>query len=183
MIEAEVRSLLTKEQYGRILSYLQEHTKFIEEDDQVTYYFEGPADVRLQQTKTSTKLWYKKGKLHEPAREETEVIFKRDDFKKVVHIFEAWGHPISIPWYRKRYTFAWDDVSVMLDYTRGYGYILELEKKVEPKEVDVTVTRLRKMLASLQLEELSREAFDKKYYEYKNNWRQLLNEDPEMSEL
>ena len=47
-IEVEVRSLLTKEEYERLLVFFRKEGKFIEEDDQVSYYFDTEQDLRIQ---------------------------------------------------------------------------------------------------------------------------------------
>jgi len=63
-------------------------------------------------------------------REEIEIRFDRNEFEKLERLFLALGLNVEIKWFRKRHSFKWADIDVMLDYTNGYGHIIELESKV-----------------------------------------------------
>ena len=119
--------------------------------------------------------WLKKGKLHDEAREEIEIKFNREDFEKIEKLFLSCGLNIQIKWFRKRNQFNWNGIKVCLDYTKGYGYILELEKLSfkENKEKDLEL--LKQKLKELNIKITSKEEFNKKFEYYKNNWKNLVD--------
>src|SRR3989344_4635528 len=105
MYEVELRSFITPEKYNELLSFFQKEAQFLSEEEQTTYYFDAPVDLRLQQNKSFCKLIIKKGSIHDEVKEEIEVPFARDDFKKVHDLLLALGYNVSIQWFRKRFTF------------------------------------------------------------------------------
>jgi predicted adenylyl cyclase CyaB len=184
-IECEIRSFITKEQFEKLLDFFNKNALLCPDgatdgqaDEQITYYLsrEGKkdCDLRIQQNKNYSKIWMKKGKIHDESREEIEVKCKRGDFEKLEKLFLTLGYKIEIKWFRARYSFKWDDIDVSLDYTRGYGYIIELEKKCSEDETDKTADYLKSKMAELGVALTSREEFDKKYLYYKENWRNLV---------
>jgi len=63
---------------------------------------------------------------------------------------------------------------VSVDYTKGYGYIIEVEKKTEGSKRQ----EIKELLAS-RLEELGvaltpRDKFEKQYQYYKRHWKKLV---------
>jgi len=83
-IEVEVRSFITKEKYDDLLKFFKMYAEFVKEDYQETYYFDSDADLRIQKNNFFSKIWLKKGKIHDDFREEVEIKFKREDFKNLV---------------------------------------------------------------------------------------------------
>ena len=134
-IEVEIRSFLNKEKFNELLEFFKQEGKYLGEDYQETYYFDCEEDLRIQKNKNYSKIWLKKGKLHDDHREEIEVKFDTNYFDTLEKLFLGLGHNIEIKWFRTRHTFDWENLSVMLDYTKGYGYILELEKMSNEEEI------------------------------------------------
>jgi len=176
-IEVEIRSFITKEQYESLKERLKKEADFGGEDEQVTYYFDSKQDLRIQKNSNFSKIWLKKGDIHDEHREEIEIICKKEDFEKLEQLFLELGYNIEIKWFRKRLTFKWNDVDVMLDYTKGYGYIIELEKMVAPTEKETTVAYLKEKMKELGVTLTPKEEFDKKYRHYKENWKNLVEQD------
>ena len=140
-IEVEIRSFISEEEYERLMKFFKENSEFLVEDDQITLYFSGNEDIRIQKSKKFAKVWMKRGKIHDEHREEIEVKFKTEEFDKMLKIFTYLGYEIEIKWIRKRNSFKWDDIDVMIDHTQGYGYIIELEKISNEKDkLTITVT-------------------------------------------
>lgn len=175
-IECEIRSFITKKEHDALLKKFKKEAKFLVEDEHVTYYFDSPQDLRIQRNKTYAKVWLKKGKLHDDHREEIEIKVPLDDFDKLEQLFLALGYNISIKWFRTRNSFHQDGIDIALDYTKGYGYIVEFEKLTTPDEATATTTMLKEMMHKLAIAPTAKEVFDKKYQEYKTNWRELLGE-------
>ena len=173
-IEVEVRSFIIKEKYDDLLKFFKRNAEFVKEDYQETYYFDSDADLRIQKNNFFSKIWLKKGKIHDDFREEIEIKFKRDDFKNLERLFLELGFNVEIKWFRKRYHFKWGGIDVMLDYTKGYGYIIELEKMSQGEDKEEILKMLNKKLTSINVNPTPKEEFDKKYKYYKENWKKLV---------
>ena len=175
-IEVEIRSFISPEKYQQLLDFFHKKGKFISDDYQESYYFDAEEDLRIQRNNTHAKIWLKKGKLHDEHREEIEVKFDKNSFEMLEKLFLTLGYNVNIKWFRKRHTFEWQSISVMLDYTKGYGYIVELEKmsSEEGKEKDLQL--LKEKLQKLNIPLTSKEEFNDKYQYYKENWRKLVTE-------
>lgn len=177
-IEVEVRAFITDDQYRMLVDMLRSSCKEHEEDDQVTYYFTGPSELRIQQNKRYSKVWLKKDKIHDDAREEIEVRVPREDFGKLENLFKALGFEVEIKWFRRRHEFAWDGMKVTLDFTKGYGYILELEKTVTVEsEVEKAKQELTEKMLTLGIDPTPKEIFERAYAWYRENWRSVVGED------
>ena len=88
-------------------------------------------------------------------------------------LFNALGNNIEIKWIRKRNEFDLNGIKVCIDYTKGYGYIIELEKLSSEEEKDKVLIELKDKLNELNIPLTPREEFDERYNYYKENWRRL----------
>lgn len=172
-IEAEIRSLITQNQYKQLFKFFKKEGKLLGEEKQISYYFSGKRDLRIQKTDSYAKIWLKKGQMHDDFREEVEIKIDIKDFEKTKKLFESLGYKVEIKWIRVRNIFSWDGIKVMLDNTKGYGYIIELEKICQESKKEKTVSMLRAMMNLLKVVETKKEEFDKKFEYYKKNWRRL----------
>lgn len=172
-IEVEVRSFVSEEQFKQLLEFMKKNAKPAGEDNQVSYYFSGPADLRIQKCDDYAKLWLKKGKIHDRHREEFEVKFAREDFDNLEKLLEALGYEVEIKWFRDRKRFQWDGTKVTLDITRGYGFIIELEKLTDSGDEDKIHSELEDKMKELGVEVTPRKVFDTRFEQYKKNWRSL----------
>ena len=175
-IEVEIRSFISAEKYQELLAFFHKEGQFVSEDYQETYYFDTEQDLRIQRNNTHSKIWLKKGKLHDEHREEIEIRFGKEDFEMLEKLFLALGYKINIEWFRKRHTFDWQGIKVMLDYTKGYGYIIELEKMSSEAEKETSLSLLKEKLHLLNISLTSKEEFAAKYKHYKEDWRKLVKE-------
>lgn len=177
-IECEVRTFLTEEEYAALFEKLKRVAMYGGEDEQVTYYFtgNGDPDLRIQRSRLHSKIWLKKGALHDEAREEIELECRREDFGTLQRLLEALGYAVSIKWFRTRRLFKLDGVSVMLDDTKGYGRVLELEKVCLPDQRDATLKALKAAMKELGFEPSPREEFERRYAYYKEHWRELVGD-------
>lgn len=116
----------------------------------------------------------KSGKIHDDFREEIEIKFPKEDFEEIKKLFLKLRFGTKIIWLRDRKQFMWGDIEVSLDYTRGYGYILELEKSASEEEKDKILQELREKFKELSVEITSKEEFNKKFQYYQENWRKLI---------
>ncbi len=175
-IEVELRSFITKDKYNELIAFFKKSGKLINEDYQETYYLDEQGDLRIQRNKFYSKLWTKKGRLHDEQREEVEIKFAKEDFESLEKIMSSLGHNVHIKWLRNRHTFECNGVSAMVDYTKGYGYILELEIMSDEKNKDKDLNKLKEKFKELNIEITPKEEFNKKYNDYKANWKSLINE-------
>ncbi len=173
MIEVEIRSFITKEKYEELIERLKKEGEFLGEDFQETYYFDAKEDLRIQRNSFFSKIWMKKGKIHDSQREEIEAKFDRNDFEKLERIFLAIGFSVSVKWFRKRHSFRWQGIDVAVDFTKGYGYIIELEKMAGEENKEKTLEMLKQKMKVLGIQLTPKEEFDKKFQYYKENWRKL----------
>ncbi|NQV08657.1 CYTH domain-containing protein [Candidatus Woesearchaeota archaeon] len=173
-IEVEIRSFITKDKYEELLEFFKEQGEFINEDYQVSYYFDTDEDLRIQKNNFFSKVWLKMGKIHDDHREEVEIKFDKNDFGKLERLFLSTGFNVEIKWFRKRHTFKWENIEVMVDHTKGYGYILELEKMSSEKEKEKTLVMLKKKLKNLNILLTPKKEFSNKFDYYKKNWKELV---------
>lgn len=173
-IEVEVRSFITQEQYNKLLDFFREKAELVKEDVQETHYFDCEQDLRIQKNNSGAKLWLKKGKIHEDAREEIEIKVTSEDFNKLGEIFGNIGLGVEIKWFRDRKQFNFNGIKACLDYTKGYGYILELEKMASENEKEKIIEELKLKFKELGIEITPKEKFDEQYENYKKNWRNLI---------
>jgi predicted adenylyl cyclase CyaB len=172
-IEVELRSFISKEDFEKLLDFFDKEAKFLSEDYQETFYFDCEEDLRIQRNDKFAKVWLKKGELHDEYREEIEIKFSKDDFEKLESLFLTLGYDVEIKWFRKRKTYDWHGISVMMDYTRGYGYIIELEIMSSSEKRDENLGLLKKKFEDLKIIITSKEEFKEKFEYYKNNWKNL----------
>jgi len=176
MIETEIRSLITKEEYNQLLNFFNQNAKPVKDDYQETSYFDCKEDLRIQKNNHSSKIWLKKGNLHDNSREEIEIKTNRDDFNNLEKLFNILGYYIEIKWFRKRKQFRWENIKVCLDYTKGYGYIIELEKLTTKENQEEVLQELKNKLNQLNIKETPKQEFNEKFENYKLNWKQLTND-------
>lgn len=175
VVEVEIRSFISKEKYEELIEFFKKEGEFVNEDEQTTYYFDAPFDLRIQKNNFFSKIWMKKGKIHDEQREEVEIKFSKDDFERLEQMFLSLGYNIQIKWFRKRNNFKWQDIDVAVDSTKGYGYIIEFEKLVEENEKEKTLEFLKEKFNILNISMTSREEFDQKFNYYKEHWKEFVN--------
>ena len=99
---------------------------------------------------------------------------KEKSFENLEKLFLALGYNIEIKWFRKRFEFKWENITACLDFTKGYGYIIELEKMCSEETKEKESKLLKKKLKSLNVELTSKDEFNKKFQYYKKNWKSLV---------
>lgn len=176
VIEVEVRSFVSDDEFIRLKSFFEKEAALLSDDDQETHYFDCDKDLRIQKAKDYSKVWLKNGKLHDEHREEIEIKVKKDDFSELQKLFSALGYPIKVKWLRKRLTYNWKGITVMLDDTKGYGKIIELERLGNESNKLEILNELKQKMNKLGIKLTPREEFDKKYDDYLRNWKERLKE-------
>lgn len=173
-IEVEIRAFISKERYEELLEFFKQNAELEKEDFQETHYFDCEQDLRIQKNNAGSKIWMKKGKIHDDAREEIEIFTQGDKFEDLGKLFNNLGHNVEIKWLRNRNQFNWNGTKVCLDFTKGYGYIIELEKISDDENKEKVLQELKQKLAELKVQETPKEIFTEKYNYYKEHWRELI---------
>ncbi len=172
-IEVEIRSFISKEKYEELIKFFDKNAEKLSDDYQETYYFDTPQDLRIQKNKYFSKVWLKKGKIHDESREEIEIKSKVEDFENLEKLFLALDYKVKIKWFRNRTEYRWQEMNVCIDYSKGYGYIVELEKMSSEKEKENSLEYLKNKLKELEIPLTSREEFERKFKDYEDNWQTL----------
>lgn len=173
-VEVELRTIITEKKYNELMRFFRVNGKFMHKENQITHYLDDTGNLRLQKSDKFSKVWLKEGELHEIEHHEMEARFPREDFEVLERIFTLIGKPARITWIRSRHNFKWGGANVMLDYTKGYGYILEIEKICEKKDAQKARAKLEILIKKLGLLATPKSEFDKKYNYYKKNWKRLV---------
>jgi len=174
-IEIETRSFITKGEYKRLVQKFGKEAKFLDSVNEETVYFKGArGDLRLRKNDKQAYIILKGGKIHDDFREEIEIKCDKKDFKKIEELFKKLGFEDEIHWFRKRRIYKWEDTKVFLDDTKGYGYIIELEKIGKLREKERIHKELENKLKSLGIKITPKKVFEEKFKYYKRNWRKII---------
>lgn len=174
-IEVEVRSFVDDEQFLLVKSRLDIDFDFIGRLNEITVYFSGEKDLRLRKNEEGVFLILKEGKIHDDSRKEFEIRFGAEDFDKMIQLLKGLGYEVEIKWFRERLEYRKENISVLLDDTKGYGKILELEEMTESGRELESKNRLEEMIKNLGVSKItSKEEFGQRFEYYKNNWKSLI---------
>jgi len=174
-IEVEVRSFVDEGQFENIKNILDRDYEFVKELKETTVYFSGEKDLRMRKNETEAFVILKEGKIHDDFRKEFEVRIDKDDFGNMAELFQGLGYEIEIEWQRNRLEYKNADMKVLLDDTKGYGKILELEKMVEEGNEDKAHSLLAEEISKFGIAKItSKEEFNEKFEYYKQNWKTLI---------
>lgn len=174
-IEIEVRSFISSKQYKELEKKLNKIAKFLKEIKEETIYLKGKKDIRIRKDNESAYLILKSGKIHEDFRDEIEIKLKKEDFKKLKKLFQELDFKIEVIWFRKRKIYDYKGVKVLLDDTKGYGKIIELEKIGITKNKEKILKDLKEKISFLGIKKItSKKEFNEKFKYFKNNWQKIL---------
>jgi len=174
-IEIEARSFVTKKQCKNLIKKLKKEARFVDSINEETVYFSGPGkDLRLRRDDENAFIILKEGRIHDSSREEIEIKFDRVEFKNIEELFKRLGYVDAVRWFRKRIIYKWGEIKILLDDTKGYGLIIELEKLGKTGKRRKIYKDLRNKLESFGIKVTSKEEFDRKFEYYKKNWRKII---------
>jgi len=174
MIEVEKRAFIDEQKYHKLLTRFKEKLKT---SKQITYYFTGDKDFRLMMTPSSTKIWLKEGQIHDDFRKENEVFINQDNKSDLLKMLSSLGYTVDIKWYRVRNETVYEDISIAIDYTQGYGYIFEAELLVENEtKIEAANLKIEALLKELDINLSDKSDFKIKYKDYQEKWLQYTKE-------
>jgi adenylate cyclase class IV len=116
-------------------------------------------------------MWLKKGNIHDDAREEIEVFVDNKYESSLTKMLSCLGYEVEIKWFRKRLMGEYKGITLTIDYTAGYGYIIELENLIKDEsKIESTKEELLKIFNDLDIKVSLKQEFKDKYEDYKMNW-------------
>ena len=174
-IEVEVRSFIDKKKYEKLMDFFNKNGINTGSDIQETYYYDGKHDLRIQKNNFCSKVWLKKGEMHDECREEIEIKSNTKDFENLKKLYQTLGYKVKIKWFRDRTEFEWKGTKVSLDFTRGYGYIIELERMTDPDDKEKELKIIKEQMEELKIKITPKEKFANKFKDYEKNWERLIN--------
>ena len=173
-IEVEIRSFISEEKYKELLNFFKKQNLSFKENIHETHYFDTEQDFRIYKTSKETIILLKKGNMHDEFREEIEIKLPKEEFEKVENLLSSLGFKIKVKWFRKRFEFKLEEINICLDYTKGYGYIIELEIMSNEKNKEKNINILKEKLKSLNIDLTPKEEFEKRLKFYNENWQRLI---------
>lgn len=169
MFEVEQRCFITEDKYNELI---EKFNKDLKSTSQITYYYSGDKDFRIMVTKDYVQMWLKEGKMHDDSREEYVVKIDTNYKKDLRKILQSLGYSIEIKWYRKRNETNYNGYFITIDYTVGYGYIIEVEKKIDDEKlVEQTKKELLGLLEEFGVSITPKDEFNKRFADYKLNYK------------
>ncbi len=172
MLDVQLRAFLDKDKYRELI---EKYNSVLHTEKQISYFYNLEEDFRFMKTKTYSEICIKEGNIHDDIKEEKTVKIDSKYNDNMTYILDKLGYVPEVKWYRTRSTAKLDfDINICLDYTVGYGYIIEVSKKIDDsKKFDLTKIELGNFLESLDIDITSKDKFNEKYNEYILNWRTL----------
>jgi adenylate cyclase class IV len=177
MKEVELRCFVNPRQAHVVLEKIDAlgYTQLTDER-QITYYLDTPTDTRVQISSRGGRVWQKLGKMHDESREEFNAPMTRESAEAMISIFKNMGYKFKVAWLRHRCEFTRGDLMLTVDYTVGYGWIIEVERQSDEDDTSAVVAQLKQDLAQLGLEPSPKDTFDAAYKDYLEHWQERTAE-------
>ena len=157
MIEVELRGLLSKQSYNRLLGFLISNASNIEHDDKIVDYYdyvEGILKVVDETSRTQAKISLKVGdEFSGLGMDEYDVhLGSTDDIASCKKILNSLGYKIKSTTLQKRINCTYEDVEFAIKHTRDWGYHFEAEVLVNNRsEVAIANDKIKKVCRNLDI--------------------------------
>lgn len=174
MIQVELRAFLKPDEYKNLI---EKYNNILHTEKQINYFYNSKKDFRFIKTKRYCELCIKQGDMHDSIKNEKVVKIDTEYMENLSDILYSLGYIPEVKWFRTRSSAKLDfGFDMCLDYTVGYGYIIEISKDIEDENnVDLAKIELGNFLESLDIDLTPKEVFDEKYQEYTSNWIELTS--------
>lgn len=173
-IEVEISTFVTPAEWQRLRKFFRKHAKFLGAHRDQTTYFNKGGRLRIRVEPKIAYLVFKSGDVHNPHREELEIVFSKRAVISLERLLKGIGFPVVLRWSRRREKYLWGSITVTLDDSKGYGKIFELEKMVRPGDKGGVYQELLNKFRSLDIKPLSHKEMDRRYRYYLKNWKRLI---------
>lgn len=165
-VEAEVKARVDDPEVARerLIEHGAEHQATVEQAD---VYFDHPsrsfADtdeaLRVREQGERALLTYKGPKLDASTKSRRELETGLDDAAATRAMLEALGFTPQPTVSKRREVFALDEVTATLDRVEGLGTFVELERLVDPDELDAAREQLLDLAEELGFDRLERASY------------------------
>ena len=172
MVNVEIRSFIKPEKYKELI---EKYNNILHTEKQISYFFNSKEDFRFMKTKMYSEICLKEGKMHDDIKSEKIVKIDSKYNNNMEYVLNDLGYIPQVKWFRTRSKANLDfGIDLCLDYTVGYGYIIEVSKNIEDNsKSDLTKIELGNYLESLDIDITSKDEFNKKYNDYVLNWEKF----------
>lgn len=136
-IEVELRGVLTKDKYKKIIAYLKTVADNEEVDDKISYFFVirgGILKISDEEFKNKAKISYKQGGESKSILEEYEIPIAREDVQKTIKVFKDLGFTNVNTVQQKRINFKYKGAEISIKDTPDYGPHFEIEMIAKNQE-------------------------------------------------
>ncbi|SRR5260221_8996804 len=143
MVEIEIRGKLTKEQFEKFKSFLEEKAELMDNykrlsvdlspgfDPKTRSWSDSKFDLRLKKSGNSEKISLKVGEFHLQERQEIDVKLKDGEFLSSLKLFETLGFDKGMIYFWESWEYEYQGFEVKISrYTDNY-YTWEIESKTK----------------------------------------------------
>jgi len=181
-IENEVRGLISPDKYQDLIHFFSREGELTKVDEQLTCYFKGEQELRIQQNDSHAFAQVKIGGINNEQKQKITVRYTREQFPELQALFRGLGYEVDSVWKRKRHEFQWGGVKVTVNDTFGYGCLIDMEVMSQEQNPDI-VKDLKIKFRSLGIEPTTQEVMDNKFEWYQRHWKVFLPETSVLDEL
>ncbi|MFH1456256.1 MAG: hypothetical protein ABIF40_04890 [archaeon] len=174
-IENEVRGLISRNKYQDFLKLFSREGELVKVDEQLTYYFKGDQELRIQQNLSHAFVQVKIGGINSEQKQKITVRYAHEQFPELKLLFLNLGYEINSVWKRKRHEFRWGGVKVTLNDTLGYGCLIDMEVMSQEQNPEI-VNELKNKFCSLGIEPTTQEVMDDKFEWFQRHWKTFIPE-------
>ncbi len=168
--EIELKGILTKEQYEKLLFELPKKLKQINEETLHTTRYR-PRDVRFRHSSKTTELVIKEGDPTRILRKETRCQFpSKEHLDEEERKHKESGAKADPPWVKHKHEFEYvidEQIYVVcLQDIKNFAYIMEAEMLSEKNNPEEHEPNLRKIFMDLGVQPIDPKDFSKRIAEY-----------------
>jgi len=141
MVEIEIRGKLTKEQFEKLKSFLEDKAKLLDNykrlsidlspgfDSKTKSWKDSKFDLRLKKSGVSEKISLKIGEFHLKERKEIDVKLKEGEFLNSLKLFQMLGFDKGMLYFWESWEYEYQDFEIKVSkYTDSY-FTWEIEAK------------------------------------------------------
>ena len=167
--EIEMKALLTKEEYAKILAKLLKQKKLINND--IIYTIKFKPDLRLRHSPKIAEIVCKEGDPTKIRRKEIKIPLKdKEEIKFFSEIFKLIGLKEEPPWLKHKHEFLYSynncDYVVCVQYIENFAYVLEVEFMSMTDQSKIHEANLRAIVKELGFEPIDPRQYTHRIKEY-----------------
>lgn len=163
-IEVEVRGIITKEEFEKAKSFLDQNSESREEDNRESYFFIVPnlnLKVAKAISKNKAKLALKTGEESSIANQEFELALKPEEVETAISILTNLGFDKYKKSDQIRTNYIYKGCEIALKWSKDWSYHFEMEFVTEDEsKVEELKATLNQLATEINLKPMSEEEID-----------------------